>query len=161
MLKFASACRRCLSKAANIVRRLYGSYSLPLDLHTSAKNHSRVPFSSCLGISSSLWGSFRHVLHASKWFTHVFVDFVVFLFKFFSLNFCKSSGVAASKMGRVLLRCAGSFSTSGVGKTRNETKRNETAKRPETGSHTQSIDSDCTWLQRSLHPESSFKFERP
>ena len=41
-----------------------------------------------------------------------------------------------------------------------ETKRNETAKRPETGSHTQNIDSDCTWLQRSLYLESSFKFER-
>jgi len=27
-----------------------------------------------------------------------------------------------------------------------ETKRNETAKRPETGSHTQNIDSDCTWV---------------
>ena len=27
-----------------------------------------------------------------------------------------------------------------------ETKRNEMAKRPETGSHTQNIDSDCTWL---------------
>ena len=114
MLKFAPACRRCLSKAANIVRRLSGSYSLPSDLRTSAKNHSRVPFSSCLGISSSLWGSFLHVLHASKRFTHVFVDFVVFLFKFFSLNFCKSSGVAASKMGRVLFRCCGSFSISSM-----------------------------------------------
>ena len=34
-----------------------------------------------------------------------------------------------------------------------ETKRNETAKRLETGSHTQNIDSDCTWLQRSLYPD--------
>ena len=106
MLKFASACRRCLSKAANM-RRLYGSYSLPSDLRTSAKNHSRVPFSSCLGITSSLWGSFRHVLHASKRFTHVFVDFVVFLFKFFSSTICRTThtlGFTRQKLRKTALQ---------------------------------------------------------
>jgi len=37
----------------------------------------------------------------------------------------------------------------GVGKTRNETKRNETAKRNETGSHTLNVDSDYRELTSS------------
>ena len=66
MLSFAPAWRRCLSNAASIVRRLSGLYSLLSDFRTFAKNRSRVPFRSCLGISSSLWGSSRHLLHAKK-----------------------------------------------------------------------------------------------
>ena len=57
--------------------------------------------------------SSRH-LHASKWFTHLFVDFVLFLLKVFSLNFCKSPEVAAPKMGRGSFQCCASFAISAM-----------------------------------------------
>ena len=82
MLNFAPACHRCLSNPDSIVCRLFSLYSLPLNLCTSAKNYSRVPLSSSLGISSSLWGSSCHLLHTSNQFTHILVDLDVILFKF-------------------------------------------------------------------------------
>ena len=89
------------ASADSIVRRLSGSYSLPSDFRTSAKNRSRVPFRCCLGISSSLWGSSRHLLHASKRFTHVFVDIVVFLFNI--LEFLQISRSSRFENGAGLL----------------------------------------------------------